>query len=83
MMAATHIRNRMYCRRIKDTPYHLLTRKKPSISKLHVFGHDDKNKLDPLSCRGIFVGYDKYNPYLLYSPVMKKVMKYGQIYRKI
>ena len=87
VMAATHIRNRMYCQRIKDTPYHLLTGKKPNISKLHVFGsvcfaycHDDKKKLDPRSRRGIFVGYDKYSPsYLIFSPDTKKVMKYGTV----
>ena len=38
IMAAAHIRNRMYSQRIKDTPYHLLTGKRPSISKLHTFG---------------------------------------------
>ena len=38
VMAAVHIRNRMYSERIQDTPYHLLVGSKPSISKLHMFG---------------------------------------------
>ena len=38
VMAATHVRNRMYSERIHDTPYHLLTGNKPSISKIHTFG---------------------------------------------
>ena len=53
IMAAVHIRNRMYCQRIRDTPYHLLNGKQPSISKLHLFGSvcfanvHQKKKLEP------------------------------------
>ena len=86
IMAAAHIRNRMYCQRISDTPYRLLTGKKPSISKLHVFGSicfanvHQKTKLDPRSRKGKFVGYDKYSPsYLVYFPDSKSVMKNGTV----
>ena len=73
VMAAAHIRNRMYCQRTKDTPYHMLTGKQPDMRKLHVFGsicyanNHQKTKLDPRSKKGVFVGYDKYSPsYLVY-----------------
>ena len=87
IMAAAHVRNRMYSQRINHTPYHLLTGKKPAISKLHTFGticfaydHEDKQKLDPRRRKGLFVGYDKYSPsYLVYLPLNKKVMKFGTV----
>ena len=86
MMAAAHIQNRMFCQHIGDTPYHLLTGKKPSISKLHVFGsvcfayiHNQK-KLDPRCHKGLFVGYDKYSPsYLVFLPESNRVMKFGTV----
>ena len=82
VMAAAHIRNRMYCQRIRDTPYHLLMGKQPAINKLHLFGSvcfaniKLKRKLDPRSKQGIFIGYDKYSPsYLVYFPESDSVMK--------
>ena len=73
VMAAAHVRNRMFSQRIQDTPYRLLTGKEPSISKLHRFGSvcfayaQQKKKLDPRCTKGLFVGYDKYSPaYLVY-----------------
>ena len=86
VMASAHIRNRMYCPRIQDTPYHMLTGKKPSISKLHLFGSvcfaytQQKKKLDPRCSRGIFVGYDKYSPaYLVYFPGSRTIGKFGTV----
>ena len=86
VMAAAHIRNRVFSQRIGDTPYHLLTGKKPSISKLHVFGSvcyaniHEKKKLDPRCRRGYFVGYDKYSPaYLVYLPELNTVVKNGTV----
>ena len=85
-MAAAHVRNRMYCQRIRDTPYHLLTGKQPSVSQLHLFGSvcftnvHLKKKLDPRCKKGCFVGYDKYSPsYLVYFPETKSVMKSGTV----
>ena len=65
IMTATCIRNRSYVKRIKDTPYGLITGVKPNLAHLHIFGtvcfayvHGQK-KLD-LRCRkGYFVGFDK------------------------
>ena len=86
VMAAAHIRNRMYCQRTKDTPYHMLTGKQPDMRKLHVFGsicyanNHQKTKLDPRSKKGIFVGYDKYSPsYLVYYPESNTVLKNGTV----
>ena len=86
VMASAHIRNRMYCQRIKDTPYHLLTGKKPAISKLHLFGsvcyayEQEKKKLDPRCSEGLFVGYDKYSPsFLVYFPRTNTIGKYGTV----
>ena len=65
VMTAAYIRNRCYQQRTCQTPYFLLTGRKPDISNMHVFGSvcysyvQHKTKLDPRSKRGIFVGYDK------------------------
>ena len=82
VMAASHIRNRMYCQRIQDTPYHLLTGKQPSIKLLHLFGSVSymnvpiKKKLDARCKKGLFVGYDKYSPaYLIYFPETDSIAK--------
>ena len=87
IMTAAHLRNRVFCQRINDTPYHLLTGRKPSLRKLHIFGsicyaytHNEKCKLNPRSNEGIFVGYDKYSPsYLVYLTGSNKVMKFGTV----
>jgi len=83
VMTATHIRNRCYCQRIKDThPMELLQVLKPNVSKMHVFGsvcylivHNSK-KLDPRSRKGVFIGYDRNSPtYLVYDPQRRTVSK--------
>ena len=76
VMAAVYIRNRCFNQRTHETPYYLLTKRRPDVSKLHVFGticypyiEEYKNNLDPRSSEGIFVGYDKNSPaYLVYYP---------------
>ena len=72
IMTATHVRNRCYSKRIKATPYGLLTGFKPDVSKLHIFGtvcysyvHGNKKKMDARSQAGIFVGFDKV-PHILF-----------------
>ena len=66
VMAAVYIRNRCFNQRTHETPYYLLTSRRPDLSKLHVFGticypyiEEYKKKLDPRSSEGIFVGYHK------------------------
>ena len=76
VMAAVYIRNRCFNQRTHETPYYLLTSRRPDLSKLHVFGticypyiEEYMKKLDPRSSEGIFVGYDKNSPaYLIYYP---------------
>jgi hypothetical protein len=82
LMNAAHIRNRCYQNRTKQTPYFLLTGRKPDVSTLHVFGticyayEQDKKKLDDRSRRGVFVGYDRYSPsYLVYHPDSKRIQR--------
>ena len=68
IMAATHIRNRCYVKRIKATPYGLITGVKPNVAKLHIFGTicyaylHGQRKLDPHSRKGYFIGHDKDCP---------------------
>ena len=79
----TAIRNRCYNRRTGQTPYELLTDKKPNVSKMQKFGSvcytykQDKGKLDSRCDQGRFVGYDKNSPaYLVYHPDTNKVQKH-------
>lgn len=73
VMTAAYIRNRCYNPRTKQTPFYLLTGRKPDLSNMHVFGtvcfayEQNKTKLDARCKKGIFVGYDKCSPaYLVY-----------------
>lgn len=82
LMHAAYIRNRCYVERLSQTPYFMLTGRKPDLSNMHVFGsvcftlEQKRSKLDPKSKRGIFVGYDKESPaFLVYSPDDKRVRK--------
>ena len=82
IMAAAHIRNRCYQRRTEQTPYFLVTGRKPDLSKLHIFGsicytyEQKKSKLDNRSKQGIFVGYDRESPaYLVYHADTKRVLR--------
>jgi len=71
--AACYIRNRCYNPRIQKTPVEMLTGRRPNISKMNIFEvrcfayEQEKQKLDPRSKEGIFVGYDDQSPaYLIY-----------------
>ena len=83
IMTATYIRNCCYVKRIKDTPYGLITGVKPNLAHLHIFGticyayvHGQK-KLDPRCRKGYFVGFDKESPsYLVFNPEDKSVTKH-------
>ena len=81
VMTAVYIRNRCYHQRTKQTPYFLLTGRKPNLSNMHVFGtvcypyNIKKTKLDNRSVKGIFLGYDKGSPaYIVYYPNSGKVL---------
>ena len=81
VMAAVFIRNRCYHQRTQQTPYFLLTGRKPDLSKMHVFGSIcypykvTKTKLDDRSVKGVFVGYDKESPaYIVYYPNQNKLL---------
>ena len=82
VMTAAVIRNRCFNRRVGQTPYYMLTGKKPNLSKMRTFGSpcyaykQDNKKLDPRCEKGIFVGYDKNSPaYLVFYPNTGKVVK--------
>ena len=86
IQTAAHIRNRCYNTRIKNTPYFMLTGRKPDLSRMGVFGSEcyaynhDHKKLDSRCTKGVFVGYDKNSPaYLVYYPDNGKVMKHRLI----
>ena len=82
LMNAAHVRNRCYQKRTKQTPYFLLTGRKPDVSSLHIFGticytyEQQKKKLDNRSKQGVFVGYDRESPsYLVYHHDTRRVQK--------
>ena len=83
VMAAAHIRNRCYNKRLKKTPYQAMTGRKPNLSNMRIFGSkcfaykQRRSKLDDKCTKGIFLGYDKSSPsYLVFIPETNKVMKY-------
>lgn len=83
VMTAAVIRNRCYNRRVGQTPYYMLTGRKPNLSKMNVFGSvcyaykQEKKRLDSRCEKGIFVGYDKNSPaYLVYNPDTGSVRKH-------
>ena len=86
IQTAAHIWNRCYNTRIKNTPYFMLTGRKPDLTKMGVFGSEcyaynhNHKKLDSRCTKGVFVGYDKNSPaYLVYHPDNGKVMKHRLI----
>lgn len=83
VQTAAIVRNRCYSRRTGQTPYQMLTEKKPNVSKMQKFGSvcytykQEKGKLDSKCDQGIFVGYDKNSPaYLVYNPETNRVLKH-------
>ena len=80
--AASYVRNRIYNRRLKITPFEAFTLKKPDVSNMYIFGSqcfaytEEKKKLDCRCTEGIFLGHDPQSPaYLVYSPEKEKVIK--------
>lgn len=83
VQTAAIVRNRCFNNRTGQTPYFLLTGRKPNISRMRKFGCEcyaykqDKGKLDSRCTKGIFVGYDKNSPaYKVYFPDRAKVQKF-------
>lgn len=83
VMTAAVIRNRCYNRRTKQTPYYMLTGKKPDMSRMGIFGSvcygygHNKKKLDARCDEGVFVGYHKNSPsYLIYYPKTGRVLRH-------
>ena len=83
VQTAAIVRNRCFNRRTGQTPYLMLTDKKPNLSTMQKFGSvcytykQDKGKLDSRCDQGRFVGYDKNSPaYLVYHPDTDKVQKH-------
>lgn len=79
---ASYTRNRCYNRRTGKTPYEMFTLAKPDISNLHVFGStcfayvQNKQKLDPRSEEGLFIGHDSSSPaFLIYFPVKDEIRR--------
>ena len=83
VMTSVYIRNRCFVQRTKQTPFGMLTGKKPNLKHMHTFGtvcyayKTEKKKLDDRCVKGVFVGYDRSSPaYLVYYPDSKKIMKH-------
>ena len=83
VMTATHIRNRCYSQRLQDTPYGVITGKKPDVARMQIFGStcyptvQNPKKLDARSKKGVFVGYDRDSPsYLVYDPDTRVISKH-------
>ena len=82
VMTAAVIRNRCFNNCLKQTPYYMITGRKPDLSKMNIFEstcHAYKNlkKLDPKCEKGIFVGYDRNSTsYLVFYPENNSVLKH-------
>lgn len=67
-MTSAVIHNICFNNRLKQRPYYKLTRRKPDLSRMHIFGSpcyaysNIKRKLDPRCQRGIFIGYNRNSP---------------------
>ena len=84
--SATYVPNCCCYQHINNTPYGSITKLKPNIARLHIFGSDcysyiqNSKKLDACSRKGHFVGYDKESPlYLAYYPKNNTIMKHRVI----
>ena len=85
-MTVAVIRNRCFNNRLKQTPYYIITGRKPNLSKMNIFGStcyaykNLKKKLDPKCEKGIFVGYDRNSPaYSIFYPENSRVLKHRLI----
>ena len=80
---ASFIRNRVYSRQIKMTPFEKFLGKKPDISRVMKFGekcysHNIKpsSKLDARANAGVYIGQDTHSPAsLVFNPSQNKVLK--------
>ena len=82
LKTAAYIRNRCLNKNIGKTPFEAVTKKRPNIKNMHIFGQtcyafvNNPKKLDNRSRKGIFVGYDRDSPsYLVYFPEIGQVKK--------
>ena len=82
LKAAAYIRNRCLNKRIGQTPFEAITKRKPNIKNMQTFGQvclvivNNPKKLDDRAEKGIFVGYDRDSPsYLVYFPHTGQVKK--------
>ena len=80
VQTAAVVRNRCFSNRTNQTPYQMLTGRRPYMSWMQKFGSvcyaykQDKRKLHSRCDKGIFVGYDKNSPaYMVYYPEIRKV----------
>ena len=84
-MTSAVIRNRCFNNRLKQTPYYMITGRKPDISKMNIFeltcyAYKNLKKLDPKCEKEIFVGYDRNSPaYLVFYPEDNRVLKHRLI----
>src|SRR4029434_818202 len=83
VQTAVVVRNKCFNNRTRETPYFMLTGRRPNVSRMQKFGtvcyayRQDRKKLESRSDKGIFVGYDKNSPaYMVYYPDSRKVMKH-------
>jgi hypothetical protein len=83
IQSIVHIKNRTYNSIIKKTPYEAITNKKPDISYIRVLGSlayclkpkaYRKGKLDEKAYKGILVGYESSNNFLIYVPSINQVV---------
>ena len=85
VMTAAVIRNRCFNNRLKQTPYYMITGRKPDLSKGNIFGstcyaYKKLKKLDPKCEKGIFVEYERNSPaYLVFYPEDNRVLKHRLI----
>ena len=85
VMTAAVIRNKCFNNRLKQTPYYMITGRKPDLSKMNIFrsicyAYKNLKKLDPKCEKGIFVGYDRNSPaYLVFYPGDNRVLKHRLI----
>jgi hypothetical protein len=84
IQAIIHVKNRTYNSIINKTPYEELLKKKPNIDYFRVLGSltytlipkevRPKGKIIKKSNRGIFIGYESDNNFLVYIPFNQKII---------
>ena len=85
LITAAVIRNRCFNNRPKQSPYYMITGRKPDLSKMNIFSstcyaYKNLKKRDPKYEKGILVGYDRNSPaYLVFYPENDRVIKHRLI----